>query len=303
LDVRHLGSLLLGLIIAPLLWILTGIGVVRLNEGIAREAFGQSALGFVLLAVAGLLAAALLVPRISPVGPAIVGLGYLAVTAWAVLGFGSLVDLLPRSFLGTEFALTAPLGETSVLLAITMLATLLNPHRWRSPRPAGTGSAAGRPGYPSFPAPGSAGGAGTPFPPGGQPSAPGQYGTGGTPAYPPNFGPAATPSHSPTAPPNFGPAAYGPATPTPNAPAATPYPTPAGTPAGLPGQPTSAPGSTPPIPAPLPPAFAPPAPRQATAENSTGAAPTVTSYADETTSFAGRPDDGTEEATRRLGDR
>lgn len=308
---RHLGSLLLGLISAPLLWILTGVGVVRFNRGIHEEDFGQVALGAVLLTVAGLLVAVLLVSRISPIGPAVVGLFHLAMTAWAVLDFSSQLDLLPLFFLGTEFALTAPTGGMSAVLAVAMLATLVVPHRWASPRSA----TPNRPGFPPFPTPGPGGGVGGSYlPPGGPSASPGgPYGPAGPPVHPPYPG-AAVPNHGPGGTPSpVGPAAHGPATP-PSHPAASPYhgPSPGGASGagrtawgqpslGTPGAPPSAPAFTPPAPGTPTHTHAPPSAGPAGPGSAASTAGSVGGRADETTRFAGPPGDHADETVRLVG--
>ncbi|MFY1673082.1 DUF3824 domain-containing protein [Plantactinospora sp. WMMB334] len=287
---RHLGSLVLGLVSAPIIWVLTGIGWIRFNGGIQADELGDKLLGFVVLLVVGGLLAALLLPRWSPVGPAVAGCLFMIMALWSLVDFGSLVDVVPDSLFGVRFALTAPSGALSVLLGVLLFATVAVPHRWRSTRPALAGfpGAPGQPGYPPYP------GAPVPhsrqfphspqFPPGGP--VPGQFPPGGPvpgqfppgmpgPAgHPPNYGPSAAPSFPQSAPPNFGPAVppnYGPTAPAPPPPPAPPYDAPAG----------ATHHGPPPIPAPR---------------------PAEPSSADETTRITG-PDDDMDGVTRRLGDR
>ncbi|MEO3742069.1 hypothetical protein [Plantactinospora sp. B5E13] len=309
---RHLGSLLLGLISVPLIWMLSAFGSWKLNGGLLEESAGDRFLGFLCLLGVGIILAAMLVPRISPIGPIIAGGFYLLVSFWALVHIESLAKVIPDDLVGPAGLMNVPVGTISMLVAIPLLATAVSPDRWRgrarSAPAAGYPGVPGQPGQPTFP-PGPAGQqppAGQ-FPPGGQPPA-GQYPPGAPAGYPPNFGPSAPPSHSPAAPPNF-PANYGPAAP--NPPAATPYHGQAGPPApgSVPGQPVSgAPGSAPPVPTPMPPSFAPPGPRPPTSAppvSSPGFAPPAPprSPADETTQFGGRSDDdGTEGPTRKLGD-
>ncbi|MDG4789695.1 hypothetical protein O7626_27860 [Micromonospora sp. WMMD1102] len=314
---RHLGSLVFGLVSAPIIWVLSGIGLVQFNGGITRARTEDMIVGFVVIAVVAGLLAALLLPRWSPVGTAAAGLLFMIMALWSMVDFGSMVDVLPRSFLGVDFAFTAPSGAFATLVAVLLGATVLVPQRWRSPRPATAGfpGAAGQPGYPSHPPAGQfPPGAQQPgqFPPGAQ--QPGQFPPGGPGApgapHPPNYGPSTGPNYAQSAPPNFGPAvppSYGPGTPQYPAPQypAPPYNAPA---AGAPQY--GPPISSPPVPSapPVPPTFSPltppaPAPRPG---RPGGDATTqfVGGRSDETTQFTGGPDDdGMDGATRRLGDR
>ncbi|MGI5212207.1 hypothetical protein [Plantactinospora sp. CA-290183] len=261
---RHLGSLLLGLVSVPLLWVLTGVGLTRFNTGIVREQAGGVVLGLALLVVAGVLLAVLLVPRISPVGPAVAGLCYLLMAAWTAVDFRSLVDVLPASFLGTPQALTAPIGGLCVLLGVALLGTVASPRRWRSgdPAPAGYPVNAGQQGHPQYPAPG-----------------PG--------VLPPNYGPAIGPANHPqSAPPNYGPTVpsnYGP-TPPQNAPWMPPQHAPTTPPNAPFGPPYQAP------PPATPAQGRPPSPQSGT------------DGTQQFTGGAGLADDGTDGVTRRLGD-
>jgi hypothetical protein len=335
---RHLGSLVLGIVSAPILWVLTGLGWARFNFGLNQGSTGGALLGFVVLIAAALLLAALLLPRWSPLGPAAAGGLFMVMALWALIDINSIIELVPRNFLGTEFALTIPVGALSVLIAIPLIATVALPHRWRGNRPAAAlyPGAAGQSGYPPFPPPGQIPPPGQVPPagqywpagqyqPGAQVPAGGQFPPGGPAGHPPNYGPAASPNYGPSAspgygpagppnygssvPPNYGPTApvppnYGPTAPSPNIPPGTPHYGPAATP----GQPRTpgpqAPGSPisgPPVPGtptsapPVPPTFSPPSSPAPARPNSSGT--------DETTQFTGGPDDdGTDGATRRLGD-
>lgn len=130
---RHLGSLILSLVLAPIIWVLTGIGLVE--YGPARDRLGSDVvLALAALVAAGTLFAVLAIARISPVGPMLAGLAYLGIVAWATLDHASLQATLPRSVLGTESALTRPADGYAVLLAIPLLATAFGAGRWRRER-------------------------------------------------------------------------------------------------------------------------------------------------------------------------
>lgn len=130
---RHLGSLVLSLVLAPIIWALTGIGLVE--YGPARGRLDSDlVLALAALVAAGTLFAVLVVAKISPVGPMLVGLAYLGMLAWATLDNASLQATMPRSVLGTGAALTYPADGVAALLAIPLLATAFGAGRWRRER-------------------------------------------------------------------------------------------------------------------------------------------------------------------------
>jgi hypothetical protein len=196
--VRHLVSILLGPVLGFVVYVLLGFASfqVRIENGWD----GDNAVGILALVGAGVAYAALVVPRLSPLGPALVGLIYLVLGLWLISDLSSFVDTMPADVVGLE---NAGFGAGSFLipLAIPLLATVVSPNRWMSrARPAGPGAAVGTP-----PPPGP--GYGPPEPPPSFDSQP-QYGSqpgtyGGTPPIgtpyggPPSYGP---PPGSPVAP-------------------------------------------------------------------------------------------------------
>lgn len=129
---RHLGSLVLSFVLAPAIWALAGVGLVE--HGQARGRVGTEArlvLALAALAVAGVLFTLLIMPRLSPVGPALAGLAFLGMIGWMTLDPGSLERTLPGTFLGTDGALASPALGYAVLLAIPLLATVFSRRRWR----------------------------------------------------------------------------------------------------------------------------------------------------------------------------
>lgn len=227
---RHAGSLLLSLFLAPLIWVGTGYGLTEVNKARAQLIGGfeiEILLGLLALLAAGGLYALLTMARLSPIGPALIGLIFLALASWAAFDPESYFDTMPTDLRDGDFALTFPALGYSAMLAVPLLATLLSPRRWRRyAHPAAATPAAPAP-YP-MPAAG--------MPPGAVP--PGGY------APQPTF--AATPGY--LAPPP---------------PPAAPYPgSPAQAPTAFPSTPTSAPPVPVPSSAPPMPSSAPPAPTQ-----------------------------------------
>jgi hypothetical protein len=152
---RHLRSLLLSLVLAPLVYISAGYSAVTLGETSERGhiAVGQAALGLAAAIVAGSLYAILVMARLSPAGPALGGLMYLGVTLWALVDRQAFLDSIPANILGLKGALHAPVGAGTALLSVPLLLTILSPRRWlgtiTQPQPAPPYGVA--PSYPPVP--------------------------------------------------------------------------------------------------------------------------------------------------------
>ncbi|MBO0871641.1 MAG: hypothetical protein J2P15_24075, partial [Micromonosporaceae bacterium] len=133
---RHLGSILLSVILAPVIYLLAGIGVAKLSIGAEKLSTG-ALIGFVALLGAGALYAVLMLARLSPAGTLLAGLAYLAVSAWFLVSPG-MVNHLPHSVIGVQGAATFPLGGVAAVLAVPLLATVFSARRWRA-APGGAG--------------------------------------------------------------------------------------------------------------------------------------------------------------------
>jgi hypothetical protein len=217
---RHAGSLLLSLFLAPLIWVGTGYGLTEVNKARVQLTSGfeiEIVLGLLALLAAGGLYALLTMARLSPIGPALIGLVFVALAAWAAFDPSSYFDTMPTDLRDGDFALTFPALGYSAMLAVPLLATLLSPRRWR--RYAHPAAAT-----PAAPAP-------YPMPAAGMP--PGAVPVGG--GYPPQYGGQPTFAASP--------GYLAPLPPTPAFPSAPHAPT-----------------SAPPVPSSAPPSSAPPAP-------------------------------------------
>jgi hypothetical protein len=129
---RHLGSLVLSLILAPAIWVLTGFGWVRYHLSLAGFDGDVTApiVGLAALLAAGSLLAVLVMARLSPVGPGLAGLAFLAMTAWLAVDATSFHRIMPDLFLGTDSPTYLAEG-LAVPLAVPLLATVLSPRRWR----------------------------------------------------------------------------------------------------------------------------------------------------------------------------
>jgi hypothetical protein len=131
---RHAGSLLLSLFLAPLIWVGTGYGLNEVNRARAQLVGGfeiEIVLGMLALLAAGGLYALLTMARLSPIGPALIGLIFLALATWSAFDPDSYFDTMPTDLRDGDFALTYPALGYSALLAVPLLATLLSPRRWR----------------------------------------------------------------------------------------------------------------------------------------------------------------------------
>ncbi|WP_051571407.1 hypothetical protein [Cryptosporangium arvum] len=196
---RHFGSLVLALVLAPVVWVAIAFGTNRLARSVLALSGSSDTdkyLGIGLLLVAAIALGVLLVPRISPVGPVIAGAGFLAVSALG-LSSGSPVYDLGKDVLSTadQQTLVSPIPTGYLWLAgFLLLVPLVVPARWRKQRgaepaaapaagPYGPGGPQG-PGGPGGTAPGS--GAPTAYNP--TSGAPGTYGSGpgGPNPYEPN---------------------------------------------------------------------------------------------------------------------
>ncbi|MEH1128621.1 hypothetical protein [Micromonospora sp. CPCC 206061] len=183
---RHVGSLLLALVLAPLAWVLTGIGLMKYSDVRVQFEAGlrvELLLGLLALLAAGALYAVLVLARLSPIGPTLAGAGYLGAAVWYGVAPASFLDVFPYEVGDVDVGLPIPAAGFSAVLAVPLLATLMSPRRWRRhDRPAATpagavpypvppGAPYGPPGSPYGPPPGYPApphpGAGVPVPAGG----------------------------------------------------------------------------------------------------------------------------------------
>jgi hypothetical protein len=154
---RHVGSFFLALLLAPAIWIMTGVGAGKFAEARAASANFDADLviGLVCVLGAGLCYSLLVLSRLSPIGPVLVGLAFLGGTAWRVADLTSFQDRLSQQLLGVSGALQLPAEGYAALLAAPLLITMFSARRWRRYDPAETAS---QPAYtgamtPSYPVP------------------------------------------------------------------------------------------------------------------------------------------------------
>lgn len=130
---RHLLSIVLSLVLAPLIYIAAGFSAAKLGDATAGTSVDWAAAGLGVTGglLAGGLYAVLAMARLSPFGPVLAGLGYLGVTLWAVLDKAGFAGALPASLLGEEGVLQRPVGAGTLLLTVPLLLTVFSPRRWR----------------------------------------------------------------------------------------------------------------------------------------------------------------------------
>ncbi len=132
---RHLGSLLAGLLVAPVVWVLTGFAQVDLASHLTGRdhAYPTSQIWppALLLTVTGLILGLVASTRLSPVGPGIAGLLYLVATGYWLAVPRHVSRALPASVAGERGVLTRPL-ETGVipLLGGLLVVALFAATRW-----------------------------------------------------------------------------------------------------------------------------------------------------------------------------
>src|SRR5947209_18537814 len=98
---RHLGSIILALILAPVSYVLLALGEAKFGVGLvgfavrsSSAALGTLVVAMLVLLVAGLLYALLLLLRLSPVGLVLAGLLLLGAQLWATFDLHGFTDLL-----------------------------------------------------------------------------------------------------------------------------------------------------------------------------------------------------------------
>lgn len=140
---RHLGSLLLAALFAPVTLVLTGRGLGGLAEVAAEAPAAEQTDYFTIVTsacatgLAGLSFALLTMARLAPLGPALAGAGYLVLGVWVLADPGALPGQLPIHLVGLDEQQFALAAAVAPLLAVPLLVTLFLPGRWRAePHPA-----------------------------------------------------------------------------------------------------------------------------------------------------------------------
>lgn len=131
---RHPIGALLGLVLAPVIWTLLGIGGSRLQADLLPGQYRLTAVG--LLALAGLLLGLLLGLRTSPLGPVVAGLVFLVPSVFVIVLPEAVTGLLRIVPVGYRGQLGEPLfSGVLFVLGVALVVPVLSVGRWRSGRP------------------------------------------------------------------------------------------------------------------------------------------------------------------------
>ena len=127
---RHLVSIVVAPVLGLVAYILMGFALVRGAEA-GGALSGDGLVSLAAAVAAGAAYAALLLPRLSPIGPLLVGLSYLGLGLWALGARDSLTGRVPTDLPVIEEATVLAAGPVTVALAVPLLATVLSRRRWR----------------------------------------------------------------------------------------------------------------------------------------------------------------------------
>ncbi|GID45773.1 hypothetical protein Aca07nite_30480 [Actinoplanes capillaceus] len=128
---RHLRSIIYALVLAPSIWVLSGVGFTRDLSSRGREFFAaESISGLLLLIFAGILYAILAFAPVSPAGPVLAGAAYLGVTIWAWQSPAAYAAMWAPEVSKEGFDLSRPGYGLAALLAVPLLGTALSARRW-----------------------------------------------------------------------------------------------------------------------------------------------------------------------------
>lgn len=137
---RHIGTVLAGLIIAPLAWLLLSFGQAASLKAVAGgpDASVIQSHDFLrpllFLAAAGVLLGIIATLRFSPLGAVLTGIAYLGAYALLLTNPKGILDSLPHnvSFLGVHADATTPLRTgTAALAGAMMLIAVVSVRRWQ----------------------------------------------------------------------------------------------------------------------------------------------------------------------------
>jgi hypothetical protein len=131
---RHLGSLVLCLVVGAVVYVLAGISDSKWVEGESTsgaDRYGALALALAAALVAGGLYGLLVLARLSPIGTVLTGLLFLTVGIWSSFSLSSFADLVPNDIFGIDNAGVRASGPLSLIISMPLLLTLFSPRRWR----------------------------------------------------------------------------------------------------------------------------------------------------------------------------
>src|SRR5690349_11088333 len=104
---RHLGSLVLCLVVGAVIYVLAGISGskwVEAENSSGADRYGALALALAAALVAGGLYGLLVLARLSPIGTVLTGLLFVAVGFWSFFSPSSFSNVVPNDILGVKNA-------------------------------------------------------------------------------------------------------------------------------------------------------------------------------------------------------
>lgn len=135
-DVRHFRSILYAVVLAPTVWVLVAVGLTHDLTARGRDGFAvESVTGLVMLLLGGAAYGILVFAPISPLGPTLAGVLFLATGVWAIASPSSYGDAWPHGVVKDGFDLSRPGYGLAALLAVPMILTVLSVRRWRGYQP------------------------------------------------------------------------------------------------------------------------------------------------------------------------
>src|SRR5688572_8886119 len=130
---RHLGSLVLSLLVGAAVYLALGVGGSKLAESYATTGakhYTSLLVALVAMIVGGGLYALLVLARLSPLGLVTVGLALAGVGLWSMMARGNFVDTMPRELFGMQGVATGA-AVVALPLSIPLILTVFSPRRWR----------------------------------------------------------------------------------------------------------------------------------------------------------------------------
>ncbi|MGA8113865.1 MAG: hypothetical protein WCA46_09405 [Actinocatenispora sp.] len=132
---RHISSLVAGIVIGIIAWMIIGVAQYHLGiaaaTGISGRSWGLYWLPLLLFAVAGLLIGLVASTRISPIGPFIAGAGYVLLQL-AYVTFPNFLNWLPGNVFGQINIWDRPMRSGMfAVLGLVMLTAVLSVRRWQ----------------------------------------------------------------------------------------------------------------------------------------------------------------------------
>jgi len=134
---RHVLSLVLGVVVAPLVWVAVAVGQGATKEGVPH---GLLVSGLVLVGV-GLVAGLLVSLRTSPLGAVFAGIVFLGASAFMYLDHNRGMDLFTTNWTIMRYPIDLASPLTTGVLAFAgglLLMSVFSAARWRSGRNAAT---------------------------------------------------------------------------------------------------------------------------------------------------------------------